>query len=58
MYASFQKVNNLGADQTARMLWRVCPFVVRKPPVDRFGGGGGEYCWIWFYVYFPINANN
>ena len=31
-YATFQKANNKGADQTARMCRLVCACVVRKPP--------------------------
>ena len=35
-YITFQKANDTGADQTARMRRLVCAFVVRKPPDDRF----------------------
>ena len=34
--ASFQKGNNKGTDQTARMRRLVCAFVVRKPPKQVF----------------------
>ena len=35
-YDTFQKANNKGADQTARMRRLVCAFVVRKPPKTGF----------------------
>ena len=35
-YDTFQKANNKGADQTARMPRVVCVFVVRKPPKTGF----------------------
>ena len=35
-YGTFQKANNKGADQTARMGRLVCACVVRKSPKSRF----------------------
>ena len=35
-YTIFQKVNNKGADQTARMRRLVCAYVVRNPPKTGF----------------------
>ena len=35
-YDTFQKANNKGADQTARMRRLVCAFVVRNPPKTGF----------------------
>ena len=34
-YDTFQKTNNKGADQTARMPRLVCACVIRKPPTSR-----------------------
>ena len=46
-YDIFQKANNKGADQTARMGRLVCAFVVRKPPKTSFVAWGPYYVNLW-----------
>ena len=43
MYDTFQKANNKGADQTARMRRLVCACVVRKHPKTGFLMLGPNY---------------
>ena len=52
-YGAFQKTNNKGADQTARMRRLVCAFVVRKPPKTGFLATGPNYT----YPYLVFKAN-
>ena len=42
-YDSFEKTNNKGADQSARMRRLVCALVVHKPPEDRVFSRRGPY---------------
>ena len=49
----FQKANNKGADQTARMGRLVCACVVRKPPKTGFLASGPIYL---AYRYYPYTV--
>ena len=51
-YGTFRKVNNKGADQTARMRRLVCVCVVRKPP--KTGFLRPRPILLWFHVRPPI----
>ena len=50
-YGTFQKANNKGADQTARMRRLVCACVVRKPPKTGFLASRPIY----FYMFPALN---